>query len=437
MKNNNKPLGFWMCTALIIGNVIGMGIFMLPASLAPYGLNAFIGWGITLVGCIFIAQVFANFARAFPQSDGPYAYTRYAFGNGFAFFIMWCYWVSVCITNSTLAIGIVGYLSSLFPLLAETVWLAPLSAIALIWFFIIVNLLGVQTSGRVQVLSTFLKLLPMVAVLLLGAFLLSTNASVFLAQIPATPLSWEGSAAAGTIALFAMLGVESATIPAGKVHDPERTIPRATMVGTFITAVIYIGVSAIPLLLIPQAQLASSNAPFVDLFHRYLNADSGLWIALFVIISGLGALNGWTMIAGEITVSMANHSVFPAFLKRHNGRGAPASALIVTGVLASVMILMNYSRNLAQGFTFLSVMVTAANMPLYLAVAVGLFKLWRQKRLTDKLNQSYYLALSALFASAYCLWAFVGVGAESMLWVCVLGLVSLPIFLSMRYWQKT
>jgi APA family basic amino acid/polyamine antiporter len=134
---------------------------------------------------------------------------------------------------------------------------------------------------------------------------------------------------------------------------------------------------------------------------------------------------------------MANHSVFPAFLNRQNRQGAPATALIVTGVLASVMILMNYSRNLAQGFTFLSVMVTAANMPLYLAVAVGLFKLWKQKRLTDKLNQSYYLALSALFATAYCLWAFVGVGAESMLWVCVLGSVSLPIFLGMRYWQKT
>lgn len=433
---NKKPIGFWTSTALIIGNVIGMGIFMLPASLAPYGFNAFIGWGITLVGCIFIAQVFARFARALPQADGPYAYTRAAFGNVFAFFILWCYWVSVCITNSTLAIGIVGYLSSLFPPLANTTWLAPLTAIALIWFFVLVNLRGLQTSGRVQLISTLLKLLPMLAVLMLGFYMLLADASLYVAHLPTTPLSLEASAAAGTIALFAMLGVESATIPAGKVDHPETTIPRATMVGTIVTAVIYIGVSAIPLLLLPQAELANSNAPFVDLFQRYLTPDSGRWIALFVIISGLGALNGWTMIAGEMTVSMANHEVFPAALKKHNARGAPAAALILTGIIASLMIAMNYSRSLAQGFTFLSVMVTASNMPLYLFAAIGLIKLWHQGKLAGESKRSWGLPIGAALAIAYCIWAWFGVGTESMLWVTVLGVVGLPLYFGLQYWRR-
>jgi APA family basic amino acid/polyamine antiporter len=435
-KNQNKPMGFWMCTALIIGNVIGMGIFMLPASLAPYGMNAFIGWAITLFGCIFVAQVFANFARAFPQADGPYAYTRIAFGNVFAFFILWCYWVSVCITNSTLAIGIVGYLSSLFPAIAATWYVAPALAIALIWVFVLINLGGLQTSGQVQLMTTILKLLPMLAVLMLGLYLLLADPAVFTAQVPHTAISLEASAAAGTIALFAMLGVESATIPAGKVVDPETTIPRATMFGTIITALIYIGVSAIPLLLIPQAELSVSNAPFVDLFHRYLNADAGMWVALFVIISGLGALNGWTMIAGEMTVSMANHGVFPEFLKQQSARGAPVAALILTGILASIMIAMNYSRSLAQGFTFLSVMVTAANMPLYLIAALGLLKLWYLRRLDGLSPSSVILPLGAVLASLYCLWVFCGVGAESMMWVLVLGGFSLPIFFFMQYWHK-
>jgi APA family basic amino acid/polyamine antiporter len=142
------------------------------------------------------------------------------------------------------------------------------------------------------------------------------------------------------------------------------------------------------------------------------------------------------MIAGEMTVSMANHGVFPEFLKQQSARGAPAAALILTGILASIMIAMNYSRSLAQGFTFLSVMVTAANMPLYLIAALGLLKLWYLRRLDGLSPSSVILPLGAVLASLYCLWVFYGVGAESMMWVLVLGAFSLPIFFFMQYWHK-
>jgi APA family basic amino acid/polyamine antiporter len=436
MQNKAKPLGFWMCTALIIGNVIGMGMFMLPASLAPYGLNAFLGWAVIVLGCVFIAHVFANFARALPGEDGPYGYTRRAFGNGAAFFVMWCYWVSVWITNATLAIGVVGYLTALFPVLSSSPWMAPAAALLLIWFFVLVSMRGAHMSGRVQMASTILKLLPMFAVMLLGLYLLVTDAQLYLAHVPTTPLSFEATAAAGTIALFAMLGVESATVPAGKVDNPERTIPRATMAGTLITAAVYVGVSAIPLLLIPQMELAQSSAPFVTLFNRYLSADSGHWLALFVVISGLGALNGWTMIAGEVTVSFANHDVFPAAFKRHNHQGAPVLALLLTGVLASAMVLMNYSRSLAQGFTFLSVMVTAATLPLYLIGGVALIKLWKRGVLRGPHGKSTLMLFSAVMATLFSAWAFYGIGQESFVWAIVLGAVSLPVFFGMRYWRK-
>jgi APA family basic amino acid/polyamine antiporter len=429
-----KPLGFWMCTALIVGNVIGMGMFMLPASLAPFGFNAFLGWAVTILGCVFIAHVFASLARAMPGEDGPYGYTRRAFGNGVAFFIMWCYWVSIWITNATLAVGVVGYLSALYPPLARIPLAAPAAALALIWFFVLVNMRGAHTSGRVQMVSTALKLLPMAAVMVLGAYLLLTDAHVYVAHLPATPLSFEATAAAGTIALFAMLGVESATIPAGKVENPQRTIPRATMAGTLITAAVYVGVCAIPMLLIPQAELAQSNAPFADLFNRYVSAGSGQWLAIFVVISGLGALNGWTMIAGEVTVSFATHGVFPAAFTGHNRRGAPGAAPRFTGVLASAMVVMSYSRTLAQGFTFLSVMVTAATLPLYLVGALALIALW-QRGLVQRAGSSLLL-FSAAMASLFSVWAFYGMGRESFVWAVVLGAVSLPVFFGMRYRRK-
>lgn len=437
MNKPAKPLGFWMCTSLIVGNVIGMGIFLLPASLAPYGMNALLGWAITVLGCTFIAYVFARYARALPHEDGPYGYTQRAFGGGVAFFVMWCYWVSTWITNATLVVGVVGYMTALFPALASTPLLAPALALGLIWICVLVNLRGARTSGRVQVVSTLMKLLPLLAVMLLGAMVLFTDPHAYVAHLPSTPLSLEATAAAGTVSLFAMLGVECATIPAGKVEDPERTIPRATIAGTLVTAAVYVGVSAIPLLLLPQAQLAQSSAPFVDLLSHYWNADSGRWLAVFVIVSGIGALNGWTMVAGELTASFANHGMFPAALNRHNRHNAPARALLLMGVLSSAMVAMNYSRSLAEGFTFLSVMVTAANLPLYLIGGLGLIKLWQRGTLRDTGRRPVMLLASAVAATLYSAWAFYGVGRESFLWAVALGAVSLPVFWFVRYRQKS
>ncbi len=428
----DKPLGFWMCSSLIVGNVIGIGIFMLPASLAPYGLNAFMGWCIVVFGCIFIAHVFSHLARTLPGDDGPYGYSRRAFGNGAAFFVMWCYWVSVWVTNATIAVGVVGYLTAVAPALGRWPLAAPAMAIALIWFFVLVNTSGARASGRVQIVFTALKLLPMLAVMLLGGWVLFSDPSAFVANVPATPLSFEGTAAAGTVALFAMLGVECATLTANKVHDPERTIPRATMFATLVTAAICIGVSAIPMLLIPQAELALSSAPFADLFNRYLAADAGKWLALFVIVSGLGALNGWTMISGEITTSFANHNVFPAMFKRSNGKGAPVLALVLSGVLASIMVGMNYHRTLAQGYTFLIVLVTAASLPLYLICAAGLIKLLRRGVVRGPNGQAHLLMFSAAAVIIFSLWAFYGMGQESFLWALVLGACSLPVYYGMR-----
>jgi APA family basic amino acid/polyamine antiporter len=424
----SKPLGFWMCSSLVVGNIIGMGIFVLPSALAPFGLNAFIGWAITLMGCLCIAHLFARLAGSLPNEDGPYGYTRRAFGNGAAFFVMWCYWVSIWLTNATLVVGIVGYLAALAPALAAKPWLQQLVAHALVWTFILVNLRGARTSGAVQVLATLLKLLPLAGAVLLGAYVLLTDPGAYAAHLPQTPLSLEATAAAATVSLFAMLGVECATIPARQVADPERTIPRATMFGTFATAAIYVMVTAVLLLLLPQAELARSAAPFVDLFQRYWSADAGRWLAVFVVISGIGALNGWTMIAGEVTVSFANHAVFPAVFKRSNRFGAPTWALVLAGLLASAMIQMNYSRTLSEAFSFLIAMVTAANMPLYLLAGAAVIKLCKR----GVVAPGALLYGSAVLTILYCAWAFYGMGRESMWWAVVLGAISLPVFHLMR-----
>lgn len=428
-----RELGFWMSTALVIGNTIGMGIFVLPASLAPYGFNAITGWIVTLVGFVFIARVFAGLARAFPEDDGPYAYTRRAFGEGTAFLVLWCYWVATWITNAAIAIGIVGYLAILIPALNGSPWYPPLTALALVWLFVLLNLRGVRTVGGAQILTTVLKLLPMVGVIALGLWQFVTDPSAYTAHPPPTPSNLHDVIVASTVAIFAMLGVECATIPAGKVEDPARTIPRATMVGTILTALVYIAISLIPLLLIPQAELAVSNAPFSDLFERFLGGDSARLLAVFVIISGLGALNGWTLVVGEVTQNFAKRGSFPRVLARVNARGAPTYAFLLTGAVASIMLLANYNQAMVNIFTFLTLVVTAANLPLYLFCALAVLVLWKRGEIVRPGSREATLFLAALLATAYCLWAFIGVaikeGAASLLWAIALAAVGVVIYL--------
>jgi APA family basic amino acid/polyamine antiporter len=192
------------------------------------------------VGCIFVAWVFAGLARAFPQDDGPYAYGSRALGHGVAFIIMWCYWISTVVTNAVLATGVVGYLSSFFPELASNHLLAAATAVALIWLFVLINIGGVRAAGWVQVWSTVVKLVVQVGIVALGAWAFLAPHEVSPVHLPATPLSTGGIIAASTLALYAMLGVECAAMPAGRVCDPGRTIPRATFIGTLVVAAVYV-----------------------------------------------------------------------------------------------------------------------------------------------------------------------------------------------------
>jgi basic amino acid/polyamine antiporter, APA family len=428
MSAEPRALGLLMCTALVVGNTLGMSIFLLPAILAPYGLNALTAWLVTAGGCLCVAWVFAGMARSFPGDDGPYAYAARAFGSQVAFVTLWCYWVAVWIGNAALAIAVVGYLAVFFPLLNVHRWLAAVTAVSLLWGFVLINLRGVRTAGWVQVITTALKLLPQAGIIALGAWALLARHATQAVHLPATPASLAAVLGASSIALFAMLGIECAAVPAGKVRDPGRTIPRATFAGTLIVALIYLCISGVPMLLIPQAQLAASSAPFADLFARFLGDGYGKLLAAFVIISGLGTLNGWTLVAGEITQSCARHGGFPAALGKVNSRGAPARAFILTGIIASVMVLMNYDESMAGAFTLLIVISTAANLPMYLACSLAVLVLWRREQIPQPGPRELRWFAAALLATLYCVWIFIGIGAKPLLWALALSCAGVPVY---------
>ena len=317
-------LGFGMTVALVVGNIIGSGVYLVPASLAPYGRNSLSAWLFTAAGAIVLAVVFAALARSLPAEGGLYAYTRTAFGELAGFVVAWGYWVAIWVGNAAIATGAVSYTSVVAPWIVSVPGASVLATLALVWLLTLVNCFGVRAAGWVQVVTTVLKLVPLVAIGLVGLFFVRGDLVTAHAGIP---LSLDATTAAATLTLWALLGLESATVPADKVRDPARTIPRATLAGTLVSAVACAVSCSIVLVLVPQAKLASSNAPYADAALVLFGPGTGTLVALFAAISAAGALNGWILLQGELPTALARDGLFPkAFRARVAARSARARA---------------------------------------------------------------------------------------------------------------
>ena len=423
-------LGFWMCVALVVGNSIGSGVFLLPASLAPFGLNSVIAWGFTASGAIALAIVFARLSRAFPQAGGPYAYVHVAFGPLIAFVVAWGYWISIWVGNVSIATAAVSYLSPLLPWIAEKPGASAGATLLLLWLLTFVNWYGVKASGWVQGVTTVLKILPLLAVGALGLTSLHSNSAVSTLSIP---LSVSGVTAAATLTLWALLGLESATIPADKVTNPARTIPIATLLGTVITALICAVACTTVLLLVPPATLAQSNAPFVDLAAQFWGRGAGKLVAVFAAISAFGALNGWILLQGELPRAMANRGEFPRIFARESVHNTPGFGLCFGSALATLLILANYQKSMVSVFTFMILLSTTACLVLYALCSLALLRLQWTQQLGAARGRSVALGIVGILATAYSLWAIIGAGAEAVLWGAALLLLGVPLY----YWFRS
>jgi APA family basic amino acid/polyamine antiporter len=430
MISPRPRLGFWMCVALVVGNSIGSGVFLLPAALAPFGLNSVIAWGFTASGAIALAIVFARLSRALPQAGGPYAYVHVAFGPLLAFVVAWGYWISIWVGNVSIATAGVSYLSPLLPWIAEKPGASVLTTLLFLWLLTFVNWYGIKASAWVQGVTTVLKILPLLAVGALGFTSLHSSRAVSTLTIP---LSVSGVTAAATLTLWALLGLESATIPADKVANPARTIPIATLLGTVITALICAIACTTVLLLVPPATLAQSNAPFVDLAARFWGTGAGKLVAVFAAISAFGALNGWILLQGELPRAMAKRGEFPRIFARESVHDTPGFGLCFGSALATLLILANYQKSMVSVFTFMILLSTTACLVLYALCSLALLRLQWTQQLGAARGRSVALGIVGISATAYSLWAIIGAGAEAVLWGAALLLLGVPLY----YWFRS
>jgi APA family basic amino acid/polyamine antiporter len=420
-----RLLGFWMSLALVIGNTIGTGVFLIPATLAPYGLNSLIAWGFTALGSILLAIVFSRLSRAFPDAGGPYAYVQLAFGPLAAFLVAWGYWISIWVGNAGIATAAVSALTPLLPWIAVVPGAAAAITIALLWLLTLVNWFGIQTSGRVQTVTTVLKMLPLIAVAAVGIW---SVRGTDIAAAGSVPLSAGSVTAAATLTLWALLGFESATIPADKVANPRRTIPLATMAGTIVTALLCTMACTTVLLLVPKDVLLQSNAPFVDLANRLWGSGVGKVVAVFAAISGLGALNGWILMQGELPTAMAKNGVFPKIFARLSSRGTPGFALCFGSGLVTLLIAASYGNSMVRVFEFMILLSTTACLVMYALCALALLRLQWTGRLRGARRGSAALAGIGICAALYSLWAIAGAGAVPVALGALLLAIGVPLY---------
>jgi len=426
-EDKARALGFWLCLALVIGNMIGSGIFLLPAQLAPYGWNAVFGWLFTIAGALCLAFVFARLTRAMPHSGGPYAFVQEAFGPIPAFAVAWSFWITIWTGNSAIAVAAISYLSLFAPPLATVPGLGALATVALLWALTAINCASVRAAGGLQLVTTIVKLIPLIAVIVIAALVLGEGRQVTEVPLRATDISFAGISAAAALALWAMLGVEAAAVGEDKVRDPARNVPRATMIGILIVGIVYLLTSTPVILLMPVEQLAASNAPLADFVALYWSPALALLIGLFAAVSAIGALNGWVLLQGEMPLAMARQGVLPRWFAK-TSRGIAVRAQILSSGLATILILANHSRTVGGLFAFMALLTTALALVLYLACALAALRLQR----TGRIERSATLSVVATLAALYSLWTLYGAGYEAVGWGAVMLAAGIPVYVLMR-----
>lgn len=422
MSAPGRPLGLVAATALVAGNIVGSGLFLLPAALAPYGLYGFAGWGLAIAGALVLAVLFAWLAARHPLSGGPYVYVRLRLGELPGFLIAWSYWLTLWTAVAAIAIAFAGYAGSVLPALSATPLAASLTAVAAIWACSAINLAGIGAAGVAQVLTTVLKGVPLLLVGLAGFAFIDWQA------LP--PVNPRGepllavATATGALALWSLVGLESAGIVAGAVRDPVRNVPRATLIGTALAASVTLVACGVVQLMLPLEQLAASTAPFADAAAVMFGAAAGPLVGLVAAVSCLGALNGWILLQGQFPTAAAADGLLPAPLARLDARGVPRTGMMLGSALASVLVLANAGEGLVAVFTFAILLSTALTLLPYLACSIACLV----RREPAPVGIRVLGVLGAVFSA----WALYGTGAESLAWGAALLVAGLPWYA----WQR-
>lgn len=427
-----RELGLFTATCLIVGNMVGTGVFLLPAALAPFGSYAIIGWLISTVGAVCLAFIFSYLARRIPLSGGIYAYSRKTFGDYIGFQVAWNYWIAACVGNAAFLIGIPAYLSILFPSLAEDRGLGLIVGFGIYWSFVAIHCLGIKEAAFVQNVTTILKLLPLLLIPMFGLFFIQIDHFAFQMPSSANGSIFKVLAETTILTIWAFIGIESATIPAQAIKNPEKTIPRATILGVLISAFIYISGAIAIIGLVSSQELIQSQAPYALAAGKLFPNISSGWveglIALGAIIAGLGTLNGWILLQTQMPYAASKDGLFPKIFEKGMHKGTPIFGLLVSSAIITIFLLMSQSDSLVDQYVYVFKISAFSVVVCYIYPVVASLLLVKHPR-----KRSFYGLLAVvMLAIIYLIWAMIGAGHETVFLGSILFFASTPIY----FWVK-
>lgn len=431
MDEKNK-IGLFPATLLVAGNMMGSGVFMLPANLAGIGSIAIFGWLITVVGAICLALVFAKLTQIYPAAGGPYAYAKKAFGDYMGYQTNLVYWLANVVGNVGLAVAGLGYLTTFFPTLKDPLIMA-MAQIAVIWFFTYANILGPNVVGRIQSFTTSLALIPIIGMAIFGWFWF--NADTYMSGWNVTGKS-DVSAIGMTLnfTLWAFIGVESASVSTAVVKNPVKNVPIATVSGVILAALCYVLSSSAIMGIIPSQELISSSAPFSEAVSIALGDTAGDIVAACAAIGCLGSLGGWTLLVGQTAQAAAGDGLFGKLFACTNKKDVPASGLAVVAVIMTLQVLATMSPTASEQFGKIASVAVILTLVPYIYSAVAIKIIGREKM---SANQGIFYTIVGLIAAFYAMTAMIGSNPEQTRWALMF-VISSVIFYELaenRQWE--
>ena len=423
-SNQHRVIGFWRGWSIAVGCAIGSGIFMMPTMLAPYGLLGFGGWLVAGAGSILVALTMARLVKRIPKTGGPYVYVNEGLGDFSGFIIAWTYWVACVSAIAGISIAFVGYLGFFLPQIASSQIYALLASLMLIWIIVFLNIRSLENSSKFQLISTLLKLVPLMLIVLLGASNFDTSNLPELNPTNLHPISL--IATVTTLVMWSFIGIETATVPADNVINPQETIPKVLIASVITILILYILVSIAIAALVPASELLDSSAPFALAASKILGVTGGAIISIGALISTLGSLNANTLTAGNLSLAAARDGLLPPKFVILTKNGTPIFTYLLTGLFVSILLMLNYTKGMVNAFVFMAMLSTLSTLIAYAFCAIAEFKFAKADAKSTQRNNALLLSCVTFLYAFFAIW---GAGIEMIIYSLILILIGTPIYL--------
>ncbi|PLS17283.1 arginine:ornithine antiporter [Bacillus sp. M6-12] len=436
---NSSKLGLWILTALVVGNMVGSGIFMLPRSLAevasPAGVMS--AWLVTGFGVLMIALVFGNLAIRKPKlTGGPQIYAKELFKPGSnasilsGFMASWGYWIGNFAGNIAIITTFASYLTTFFPVLTNQAGLFTIGGFtlkagnaltfivcsALLWSTHFIILKGIEGAGKLNFVATAAKVIGFFLFIIIGLFAFQkANIIPFVAprfNEAGQAISFYGQINnAAVTTLWAFVGIESAVVFASRAKK-QVDVKRATILGLLIALAIYIGISTLVMGMLNQEALIASEKPLIDAITTVLGPIGGKILALIGLISLFGSTIGWVMLSAEVPYQAAKQGLFlPSFLKVNN-QGTPAFSLVLTNILGQLFIFSTISNTISAAFDFIIYIATLSYLVPYFIASAFQLKLVVTGESYKNSRSRIADGIIAILATVYSIWVIIAGTAD-------------------------